>query len=253
MFRPRLIPVLLLKGNGLVKTKKFLKPTYIGDPLNAVQIFNKYKADELIFLDIEASKQGRTISVDLVKSIGDESFMSFAVGGGINSLEAAERLIHAGAEKVVLNTIAYTNANLITEITDVFGRQSVVVSIDVKMNLFGKYKVYVKSGTMKTGLTPIEFAKSVEEKGAGEIMITSIAREGMMNGLDLNLIESVQKEVQIPVIGHGGMYSLDHFKQGIEHGASAIAGGSFFVYAGKQKGILMNYPAKEKLKKLFLK
>ena len=253
MFRPRFIPVLLLRDKGLVKTVQFGKSRYIGDPLNAVQIFNKLKTDELVFLDINASKEGRSIAADLVKEIGDEAYMPFSVGGGIHTLAQAEKLINAGAEKVVLNTAAYTNMNLITEIANVFGRQSIIVSIDVKKNLFGKYKVYVKSGSMKTGLDPVDFAKKVEDKGAGEILITSIKHEGMMNGLNVDLITSIQQAVSIPVIAHGGVNSLQHFKEGIDNGASAVAAGSFFVYAGKQNGILINYPSKTELKNIFLK
>ena len=140
MFRPRFIPVLLLRDKGLVKTVQFGKSRYIGDPLNAVQIFNKLKTDELVFLDINASKEGRSIAADLVKEIGDEAYMPFAVGGGIHTLAQAEKLINAGAEKVVLNTAAYTNMNLITEIANVFGRQSIIVSIDVKKNLLESIK-----------------------------------------------------------------------------------------------------------------
>ena len=159
MFRPRFIPVLLLKNQGLVKTIQFRKPKYIGDPLNAVQIFNKFKTDELVFLDINASKEGRTIDLDLVKEIGDEAFMPFAVGGGINSLKKAEELINAGAEKVVLNTFLHTDLNLISQIASIFGSQSIIVSIDVKKNLFGKNKVYIKSGSKKQELIQLNLLK----------------------------------------------------------------------------------------------
>jgi len=251
MFRPRLIPVLLLKNNGLVKTTKFKKPRYIGDPLNAVQIFNKFQTDELIFLDIEASSKGCTISSDLVKEIGDEAFMPFGVGGGINDLNQAEKLFTAGAEKVIINTACHNNIKLISEISETYGKQSVVVSLDVKKNFFGKQKVYVKSGSLNTGLDPVEMAILAEEHGAGEIMITSIDHEGMKMGFDYQLIKNVQKAVRIPVIANGGLYSLDHYKLAYEYGASAIAGGSFFVYSGNQDGILINYPEKIELFNLF--
>lgn len=253
MFRPRFIPVLLLKNQGLVKTIQFRKPKYIGDPLNAVQIFNKFKTDELVFLDINASKEGRTIDLDLVKEIGDEAFMPFAVGGGINSLKKAEELINAGAEKVVLNTSLHTDLNLISQIASIFGSQSIIVSIDVKKNLYGKNKVYIKSGSKKTGTDPVKFAKIVESCGAGEILITSIAHEGMMNGLNINLINSIHDAVSIPIIAHGGVNSLNHFKEGVKNGASAVAAGSFFVYSGKQNGILINYPSKKEMKNIFKK
>jgi cyclase len=251
MFRPRLIPVLLVRNNGLVKTVRFGKSQYLGDPLNAVQIFNKFKTDELIILDIDATKQNRTIPASLVKEIGDESYMPFAVGGGINSLKKAEELINAGAEKVVINSAFIENPSLITEIANVFGSQSVIVSVDIKKGLLGKEKAYTQSGTNNTKMSAEEVAKLASEYGAGEIMITNIAHEGVMEGLDLDLVNRVSRSVHIPVIAHGGVYSLDHFKAGIEAGASAVAGGSFFVYSGRQKGILINYPTQSELKELF--
>lgn len=251
MFRPRLIPVLLIRNNGLVKTVRFGKSQYLGDPLNAVQIFNKFKTDELIILDIDASKQNRAISPSLVKEIGDESFMPFAVGGGINSLRKAEELINAGAEKVVINSAFINNPMLVTEIANVFGSQSIIVSIDVKKNLLGKEKAYTQSGTINTKKSAEDMAKLAVEYGAGEIMITNISHEGVMEGLDLDLVKRVSQHVNIPVIAHGGIYSLDHFKAGIDAGASAVAGGSFFVFSGRQKGILINYPSQSELKELF--
>jgi cyclase len=251
MYRPRLIPVLLLRNKGLIKTIKFGKSQYLGDPLNAVQIFNKFKTDELVILDIDASKNGTTIPVDLVREIGDEAYMPFAVGGGIDSLEKAEKLINAGAEKVVLNSVVHKNPNVITQIANVFGSQSVIVAVDVKKNMFGKYKAFVKSGSVNTGMNPVEFAKMAEDKGAGEIMLTSISHEGMMEGLNLELIKLIEGEVRIPVIAHGGLNSFKHFKEAIDEGASAVAGGSFFVYSGKQKGILINYPEQIELSSLF--
>ena len=251
MYRPRLIPVLLLRNKGLIKTIKFGKSQYLGDPLNAVQIFNKFKTDELVILDIDASKNGTTIPVDLVREIGDEAYMPFAVGGGIDSLEKAEKLINAGAEKVVLNSVVHKNPNVITQIANVFGSQSVIVAVDVKKNMFGKYKAFVKSGSVNTGMNPVEFAKMAEDKGAGEIMLTSISHEGMMEGLNLELIKLIEGEVRIPVIAHGGLNSFKHFKEAIDEGASAVAGGSFFVYSGKQKGILINYPEQIELSSIF--
>jgi cyclase len=251
MFRPRLIPVLLLKNNGLVKTTKFKKPRYLGDPLNAVQIFNKFHTDELIFLDIDASLHGKTISPSLVAEIGDEAFMPFAVGGGITKFSQARKLISAGAEKVVINTGFSQNHDLISEISNTFGKQSVVVSIDVKKNFFGNQKVYIKSGSINTGFDPVKMALLAEEYGAGEIMITSIDHDGLKMGFDYNLINEIQKSVRIPVIANGGLYSLNHYKLAFENGASAIAGGSFFVYSGNQDGILINYPEKNDLFNLF--
>lgn len=253
MYLPRLIPILLLKNEGLVKTVNFRKPVYIGDALNAVQIFNKLKTDELVFLDIDATKEKRTISVEMVERIGGEAFMPFAVGGGIRTLEQAEKLINAGAEKVVLNTIAHTNGNVISEIAEVFGRQSVVVAVDVKKNLFGKWKVFVNSGTVNTNRDPLEYILAMETYGAGEIMLTSIDKEGTKNGLNLDLLRTLKDKIRIPIIAHGGMNSLEHFKEGIDAGASAVAGGSFFVYSGRQGGVLINYPSRKEILEIFQK
>lgn len=251
MFRPRFIPVLLLSNNGLIKTIAYKHPQYLGDPLNAVQIFNKFKSDELVILDINASKNGNSISIQMVKEIGDEAYMPFAVGGGIRTLEYAEKLIQAGAEKVVLNTSAHLQPRLIGAIADQFGRQSVIVSMDVKKNLFGKEKVWIKGGTENTGLGALEYAQKAVEHGAGELMLTSIAHEGGMNGVHLDLIQEISEQVHVPVIAHGGVGSLEHYKEGIRAGASAVAAGSFFVYSGKQKGILINYPDRTSLKGVF--
>ena len=252
MFIPRIIPVLLLKNKGLVKTVKFKSPKYIGDPINAVKIFNDLKADELIFLDITASKEKRTISVDLVKDIGDEAFMPFGVGGGINKIEQIEQILKVGAEKVILNTYAILNPDLIYKASGVFGSQSIVVSIDVKRSIFGKYEVYIKDGTEKTKKNPVELAKQVEDSGAGELIINSIDRDGMMTGYDTELFESVSSSVRIPVVGCGGAGNPEHLKEGFFKGqVHALAAGSMFVFHGPRKAVLINYPTKEEIKNLF--
>jgi cyclase len=247
MFRPRIIPVLLLKGSGLVKTQQFRKSSYIGDPINSVRIFNDLEADELIFLDILAAKENRTISFDLVKQIGDEAFMPFAVGGGIRNLKDAAAMINAGAEKVVLNTIFIENTEVITEISKTFGNQSVVVSIDAKENLFGDYKIYIKDGLKKIALHPMIAAKKAEDFGAGEIFLNSITHDGMMQGYDLELIKQVSESVNIPVIACGGAGNLSHMKEAFKNGANALAAGSMFVYHGPRKAVLINYPEKKEL------
>lgn len=252
MYRPRVIPVLLLKDKGLVKTVKFNKSRYIGDPINAVRIFNDLEADELVFLDITASKEKRTISLDLVKEIGDEAYMPFAVGGGINSLKDVENILKAGAEKIVFNTALQTNMDIISEVALKFGSQSVIASVDVKKNLFGKYIVYVKSGKVKIKTPLLDYVKLIEQKGAGEIIINSIDNDGVMLGYDLELIKIVSDVVDIPVIACGGAWELNHLKEATEKGyASAVAAGSMFVFHGARKGILVNYPEKEELNKIF--
>jgi len=252
MYLPRIIPVLLLKGKGLVKTVKFKNPTYIGDPINAVRIFNELEADELVFLDIIASKQGRTIDLQFVKDIGDEAFMPFAVGGGIKSLNTVEEVLRNGAEKVVLNSVAVKEPDLIYRAASVFGSQSIVVAIDVKKNIFGDRKVYIEDGTQRCNASILERVKAAEGRGAGEIIIQSIDRDGTMSGYDLELIREVSETVSIPVIALGGAGCKEHLKDAIEAGkASAAAAGSMFVFHGPRKGVLVNYPAKDEIAQLF--
>lgn len=252
IFLPRIIPVLLLKGKGLVKTVQFKDPRYIGDPINAVRIFNDLKADELIFVDIHASRENRNISVDLVTAIGDEAFMPFAVGGGITNLNQMERLFKAGAEKAVINTGAIENQRLIEDAAKHFGSQSIIVSIDVKQNLFKKQVVCIRDGREKTRLDPVDWARQAEVLGAGEIMINSIDRDGMMTGYDLDLVRRVSDAVSIPLIACGGAGSLDHLRQGYAQGrAHALAAGSLFVYHGPRRAVLVNYPSKAEVSELF--
>jgi len=250
MFIPRVMPCLLLKDKGLVKTKQFTNPVYVGDPINAVKIFNNFEAHELTFLDIDASKQKRTISVELVKKINEEAFMPFAVGGGINSVEKAKGLIHAGAEKIILNTSAFENPDLITDIADVIGSQSVVVSIDAK-KVGNNYKMFICGGTKETNTDAIEFAKLAEGKGAGEILINFIDRDGLRQGYDLELIRKISSSVKIPVIAIGGADNLGDFEKAISAGASAVSAGSMFVFVGKKNAVLINYPDKDELSDIF--
>jgi len=252
MYRPRIIPVLLLKGAGLVKTVKFSNPTYIGDPINAVRLFNDFGADELVFLDILASVQGKTISRDLVKKIGDEAYMPFSVGGGITSLDQIRELLALGAEKVVLNTAISGNIKLIDEASKTFGSQSIIASVDVKKRLFGSYDVMVRSGKIKVNSLLIQYIKRLEEAGSGEILINSIDRDGTMTGYDLTLIKEVSAAVNIPVIACGGAGSMEDMRKAyIEGGASACAAGSLFVYHGARKGVLINYPEKNEILNMF--
>ncbi len=251
MFLPRIIPVLLLKGKGLVKTTKFSNPRYIGDPINAVRIFNDFKADELIFLDISAAHENRTISVDLVKQIGDEAFMPFGVGGGISSVKQAVDLINSGAEKIVLNTVFAQNPQMVSQIAKTLGNQSVVVSIDVNKTFYGKQRLYYQSGKKSTELDPVEAAQKAEELGAGEIILNYIPYDSLMQGYNLELIEKVSSKVSVPVVASCGAGSLMHLKQAYDAGAHAMAAGSMFVYHGSRKGILVNYPNRNEITKFF--
>jgi cyclase len=253
MFRPRIIPVLLLKGNGLVKSIKFKDYRYIGDPINAVKIFNDLKADELIFLDILASKLNRCISLDFVRKVGEEANMPFAVGGGIRTIQDIKGIINTGAEKVVINSYAVENPEFIRKASDEFGSSTIVVSMDVKKKLFAKKQLYTYGGTKSTGIDPVFFAGLMQKMGAGEIIINSIEKDGTMQGYDLELIKSIAEAVSIPIVALGGAGKPDDFKKAISQAyASAVAAGSMFVYHGPRMAVLVNYPDKDLLGKIFL-
>lgn len=248
MFRPRVIPCLLLYNRGLVKTIRFQDPTYVGDPINAVKIYNDLEADELVFLDITASKENRMAPLELVQKIGDEAFMPFAVGGGIKTLEDIRNVFHAGAEKVVINTAAIENEALIRQAADTFGSQSIVVSIDAKRKPDNTYEVMIYGGAVATGLEPACVAAHMEQLGAGEIIINSIDRDGTEEGYDIPLISTLTRAVDIPVIALGGAGRLEDFQEAVrDGGASAVAAGSIFVFIGRNRAVLINYPDKEDL------
>jgi imidazole glycerol-phosphate synthase subunit HisF len=248
MFRPRIIPVLLLKDQGLVKSKVFRDYRYIGDPINAVRIFNDLKADELVFLDIMATKERRLVSLEFIKDVGEESNMPFSVGGGIKSIEDIREIISAGAEKVIINSYAADNPDFITEASATFGSSTIVICIDVKKKLFGNPRTWVQNGTRSTGYSPIEFAKLMEEKGAGEIIVQSIEKDGQMNGYDIELIKKVSEAVNIPVVALGGAGNLNHLREAYTKGyANGLAAGSLFVYHGSKQGVLINYPDKSEI------
>jgi cyclase len=248
MFRPRIIPVLLLKDLALVKSVGFKNFKYIGDPINAVKIFNDLKADELVFLDITASKENRLISLDFVKDVGEEANMPFAVGGGIRSIEDIRKIISAGAEKVVINSYAAENPDFIKEASDTFGSSTIVVCIDVKKKLFGGLQTWTLNGSKSTKFSPVEFARLMEEKGAGEVIIQSIEKDGTMEGYDLDLIKSISESVNIPVVALGGAGKLIHLEEGYQKGfANGLAAGSLFVYQGSKRGVLINYPTKSEI------
>lgn len=245
MYRPRIIPVLLLKGNTLVKTIGFKDPKYIGDPINAVKIFNDLKADELVFLDINATKEKRLISLDFVREVGEESKMPFAVGGGIRSLDDIRALISAGAEKVVIGTHATHDPEFIQLAAETFGSSTIVVCIDVKKKFLKGQRVYAKAGSHATEFSPVEFAKLMEERGAGELIIQSIDKDGTMTGYDIDLIKSISEAVSIPVVALGGAGNIEDLKKVWKEGyANGLAAGSLFVFTGTKRGVLINYPEK---------
>lgn len=246
MFRPRVIPVLLLKNAGLVKSVQFKNHHYIGDPINAVKIFNDLKADELVFLDILASKENRLISLDFVEKVGEESNMPFAVGGGVKSIDDIKKIISAGAEKVVINQHAAAQPDFIKEATETFGSSTIVICVDIKRNFWGKQRVYTHNGKKAMDLSILEYVQLIEEKGAGEVIIQSIDNDGVMKGYDLPMIKKIAETVKIPVVALGGAGNVEHLKQAYHEGyANGLAAGSMFVYHGTQKGVLINYPEKK--------
>ncbi|NUN07796.1 MAG: imidazole glycerol phosphate synthase subunit HisF [Ignavibacteriaceae bacterium] len=252
MFRPRVIPVLLLRNLGLVKSVKFKDHRYIGDPINAVKIFNDKKADELIFLDINASVENRLISLDFIHKVGDEANMPFGVGGGIKNIADIRKVLENGAEKVVLNTIACENPEFIKEASETFGSSTIVVCVDVKKNYFGKYNVVYRNGKKKTNEDLIEFAQKMARNGAGEIIIQSVDLDGTYAGYDLELTKKVAESVTIPVVALGGAKDYNDFKLAAEKGlASAVAAGSIFVYHGPRRAVLISFPNRVELITMF--
>jgi imidazole glycerol-phosphate synthase subunit HisF len=249
VIRPRVIPCLLLKNEGLVKTVKFKDPKYLGDPINIVRIFNDKEVDELIFLDILATVENRRPNFELLGKITSECFMPLGYGGGIRTLEDVKQLLSMGVEKIVLNTSAVENPSLIRAAADYAGSQAVVISLDVKKTLLGKYEVYTRGGKKGTGLDPVKFAVEMEKQGAGELFLNSIDRDGTMQGYDLELVRRVADSVTVPVVACGGAGNIQHLAEAIQAGASAAAAGSMFVFQGPLRGVLISYPAQEELKR----
>jgi imidazole glycerol-phosphate synthase subunit HisF len=246
----RLIPVLLLKGKGLVKTTKFKNPVYIGDPINAVRIFNEKEVDELVLCDIEASIMQREPNYAWIKDIVSECFMPVGYGGGIRNMEQIRKIFDLGVEKVILNTAAF-DFKLVAQAASIYGNQSIVGCIDAKKSLLGGYNVYSKSGSVKYKIAPEEFTKQLVSAGAGEIIVQSIDKEGSMTGFDLELTKSVANAVNVPVVASGGAGNMLHISDVLDKGkASSVSAGSFFVFKGKHRAVLINYPKQEEIKAL---
>ena len=245
--RPRIIPVLLYDDRDLIKTINFKDRTYLGDPVNAVKIFNRKGIDELSVLDIGATRKHREPDFELLKDIASEAFMPLSCGGGITNLEQVHELLAIGYEKVVINSELVRNPKLITESAEAFGSQSIVASIDAKI-IKGQYHCVINDGQEVTDKLPVELAKEAERLGAGEIIINSIDRDGMMQGYDIELVKSVADAVKIPVTAIGGAAGIDDLKKVLDEGhAHAAAGGSMFVYYGRLKAVLITAPNEEEL------
>ncbi|MFH1700062.1 MAG: AglZ/HisF2 family acetamidino modification protein [Candidatus Zixiibacteriota bacterium] len=244
----RVMPCLLLDDGRLVKTIKFKNPRYIADPINALKIYNGKKVDELILLEITATRQNREPSYDIIEEVASECFMPVAYGGGIRNIGDMKTIYSLGIEKISINSYAVENPEFIKKAADLFGSQSVIVSIDVKKNMFGKYRVMTQGGTQNTKYDPFEFTQIAETHGAGELIINSIDRDGTFEGYDINLLKSITSTVSIPVVSLGGAGCVnDIVKAVIKGGASAAAAGSLFVYQGKDMGVLINFPQRKEI------
>ena len=245
--RPRIIPVLLIDDRDLIKTINFKKPTYLGDPVNALKIFNRKGIDEMAVLDISASKKGIEPDFELLTDMASEAFMPLSYGGGIKTLDQVRKLLAIGYEKVVLNTSLVEDEQLVKDAVALAGSQSVVASIDAKL-IKGEYKCVICDGTRIIDMTPVELAKHAEALGVGEIFLNSIDRDGVMTGYDIELVNAVVDAVSIPVTACGGAGGIADLKDVIDNGhAHAAAGGSMFVYYGRLKAVLITAPTEEEL------
>ncbi|MFA5060539.1 MAG: AglZ/HisF2 family acetamidino modification protein [Candidatus Omnitrophota bacterium] len=248
MLKIRVFPCLLLQETRLVKTVQFKDPTYIGDPMNAIRIFNTKEAHELILLDILATSLNRKPDFELIARVSEECNMPLTAGGGVREISDVHAMLDAGAEKVVINSFAVEDPDFIAQASEKFGSQAIVVSIDAKCHSDGAYEVFTHNGRKPTKISPVDFAVQMEKQGAGEIFLNSIDKDGTMSGYDIALIKSVTQAVNIPVIACGGVGKLEDFRDAVENGgASAVAAGSFFVFHGRRRAVLINFPTRQEL------
>ena len=246
MLHPRIIPSLLLHDKGLVKTVNFKSHKYVGDPINAVRIFNEKEVDELAIFDIDATVLNKEPDYILIEKLANQSRMPLCYGGGVKTVEQAQKIFSLGIEKIALSSVLIQNPELVTEIAERVGSQSVIVVLDIKKKLLGGYEVYTHNGKKSTGINPIKFAKELERLGAGEIIINSIDQDGMMNGFDLSLIDKIAETISIPMTVLGGAGSISDIKKVIDkHRVIGVAAGSLFVFKGVYKAVLINYPSRE--------
>lgn len=247
MKRVRVIPVLLLHEGGLVKSVGFRNYQYVGDPINAVKIFNEKEIDEIVVLDIDASKEKRGPDLARIREITGEAFIPLAYGGGISTIEQVKDLFYTGVEKVIFNYQAIKNPGIITESAKLVGSQSVVASIDVKKNWLGKYRVCTLNAKEQTNFEPVALARQLTEAGAGEIFLNAVDRDGTYAGYDIELIKQVAAAVSVPVVACGGASSTEDFAKAVQAGASAVAAGSLFVFQRPHQAVLISYPSQDEL------
>jgi cyclase len=249
--RPRVIPVLLLQNGKLVKTYRFKQVKYVGDPINAVKIFNEKEVDELILLDIGCSIYGVEPNYEIIHKIVSEAFMPIGYGGGITNVDQAKRIFDLGIEKVILNTSLQKNTELVTQISSIYGSSSVIACIDYRKNFFGKYKVHFKSGNIKSKYNPIDWAIKLQELGVGEIFLNNIDLEGTYSGYDYDLLSNISSKVSVPIVISGGASSTDDFKRAVVAGASGMAVGSMFIYKRPHNAVLISYPSNDEIKQIY--
>lgn len=241
--RPRIIPCLLLRGNGLYKTVRFKNPVYVGDPINTVRIFNEKEVDEVVLLDFEASRNNRPPDFEKIEEIASEAFMPMSYGGGVTTVEQAKRILALGVEKIILNSAAVETPGLVSELATAVGSQSVVVAVDAKKNLFGRYQLSWKNTEKSKATHPVQWAQEVCALGAGEILLNLVDRDGTVQGYDLELIREMAAAVSVPLVACGGAASNQDLAAALKAGASGAAAGSMFVFHGKHRAVLISYPA----------
>lgn len=253
MLRTRVVPCLLVRNGGLVKTQRFANDKYVGDPINAVRIFNEHEADELTVLDIDATVKGNEPDYRMIENLAAECRMPLCYGGGVTSVEQVKRIMGLGVEKVSISAAAVARPELISEIAEQVGSQSAVVVIDVKKRTLGGQRVVTHNARKDTKLKPVEFARHLADLGAGEIVLNSVDRDGMMDGYDLELAHQVRNAVSIPVTLLGGAGGIDHLRNAVDAlGIIGVAAGSMFVFKGKYRAVLISYPSAEERQNLLL-
>jgi cyclase len=241
MSRPRIIPFLLAADGGLVKTMRFSDRRYIGDAINAVRIFNEKEVDELVLLDIDAARDGTAPQYQFIEEVLSEAFMPVGYGGGVRSMDQIERLFKIGVEKVVLNSVLAESPQFLSEASRAFGSQSIVASLDVKRDMLGRYKGFVRGGTVRHKADPLDLLKQWEQLGAGEVVVNSIDRDGTRKGLDLDFLAKASAAVQVPLVAVGGAGHVGHLVEALGAGASAVGAGSMFVFHGVHQAVLISY------------
>lgn len=248
MLRHRLIPTLLLEDGGLVKTRRFKEPRYVGDPVNGIRIFNDKEVDEIIVLDIGVSRAGSEPDYALIETFAGECFMPLAYGGGVRNVDQAARLFAGGVEKVCLQSAALEDLSTVSRVAERFGEQSVVVSVDIKRDMFGRSRLYDAARRKVLPRPWVEFAQAAVSAGAGEILLTAVDRDGTLGGPDLDLVAQANAALAVPLIASGGVAGLDDVRAAIAAGANAVAAGAWFVFSGPHRAVLITYPSAEELR-----